>query len=264
MAGSSLRARDLRALLEAVEILHAPVALTEFPVHLFGVLSRLLPGTVASFDFVHLPTGKVASHITPDVVSSVPAAELEAAVRQYAWQNPVVHHLAAVEPATVVQPTDLLSQHAFRRTDFYNLCFRPLDIEYQIAAGLAWPGHAGGLIINRPGPRNFTAREVEIVRCLRPHIEQAFANALLVAELRARLDAKTAGSAPDPRTGNLSAALTAREVEVLRWIGAGKRNAEIATILGVSPRTVDKHVEHPLGKLGVETRTAAASLVWVQ
>lgn len=52
--------------------------------------------------------------------------------------------------------------------------------------------------------------------------------------------------------------LTRRECEVLHWIGEGKRNAEIAAILGLSPRTVSTHVEHILEKLGVETRTAAA------
>ncbi len=53
-------------------------------------------------------------------------------------------------------------------------------------------------------------------------------------------------------------ALTKREREVLFWIREGKRNSEIATILAISVRTVDKHVEHVMAKLGVETRTAAA------
>jgi DNA-binding CsgD family transcriptional regulator len=52
--------------------------------------------------------------------------------------------------------------------------------------------------------------------------------------------------------------LTKREAEVLLWICQGKRNCEIAAILGTSERTVGKHVEGILRKLGVETRTAAA------
>ena len=53
--------------------------------------------------------------------------------------------------------------------------------------------------------------------------------------------------------------LSRRETEVLAWVTEGKRNGEIATILGASSRTIDKHVEHILRKLGVESRTAAAS-----
>ncbi|HEY1149762.1 MAG TPA: response regulator transcription factor [Pseudoduganella sp.] len=54
--------------------------------------------------------------------------------------------------------------------------------------------------------------------------------------------------------------LTQREAEVLHWVSKGKTNRDIGDILGTSPRTVNKHLEHVFEKLGVETRTAAASL----
>ncbi|MBE7373606.1 response regulator [Pseudomonas lopnurensis] len=54
--------------------------------------------------------------------------------------------------------------------------------------------------------------------------------------------------------------LTGREVEVLHWVSCGKTNRDIGDILGLSPRTVNKHLEHVYVKLGVETRTAAAAI----
>jgi DNA-binding response OmpR family regulator/DNA-binding CsgD family transcriptional regulator len=54
--------------------------------------------------------------------------------------------------------------------------------------------------------------------------------------------------------------LTMRESEVLYWATKGKTSRDIGDILGSSPRTVNKHLEHVFIKLGVETRTAAASL----
>ena len=54
--------------------------------------------------------------------------------------------------------------------------------------------------------------------------------------------------------------LTQREAEVLFWVTKGKTNKDIGDILGTSPRTVNKHLEHVFEKLGVETRTAAANL----
>lgn len=54
--------------------------------------------------------------------------------------------------------------------------------------------------------------------------------------------------------------LTPRELEVLLWVAKGKTNRDIGDILGMSPRTVNKHLEHIYEKLGVETRTAAAAL----
>jgi len=51
--------------------------------------------------------------------------------------------------------------------------------------------------------------------------------------------------------------LTPRELEVLAWVSKGKTNADIGEILGMSARTVQKHLEHIYQKLGVETRTTA-------
>ncbi|MGV3582433.1 MAG: response regulator [Methylophilus sp.] len=55
--------------------------------------------------------------------------------------------------------------------------------------------------------------------------------------------------------------LTKRESEVLYWAIKGKTNRDIGDILEASPRTINKHLEHVFAKLGVETRTAAASMV---
>jgi DNA-binding response OmpR family regulator len=54
--------------------------------------------------------------------------------------------------------------------------------------------------------------------------------------------------------------LTQRESEVLNWVIKGKTNRDIGDILGTSPRTVNKHLEHVFVKLGVETRTSAAAV----
>jgi DNA-binding CsgD family transcriptional regulator len=53
--------------------------------------------------------------------------------------------------------------------------------------------------------------------------------------------------------------LTRREAEVLVLVGRGRTNVEIADALFVSPRTVQKHLQHVYAKLGVESRTAAVA-----
>ncbi|MGV8831870.1 MAG: response regulator [Devosia sp.] len=52
--------------------------------------------------------------------------------------------------------------------------------------------------------------------------------------------------------------LTLRESDVLLWIARGKSNRDIGEILGLSPRTVNKHLEQVYTKLGVENRASAA------
>jgi DNA-binding NarL/FixJ family response regulator len=54
--------------------------------------------------------------------------------------------------------------------------------------------------------------------------------------------------------------LTLREADVLLWIAHGKANKEIADILEMSPRTVNKHLDQIFNKLSVEKRTSAATM----
>lgn len=69
----------------------------------------------------------------------------------------------------------------------------------------------------------------------------------------------TSGIASASETQQYCPMLTSREAEVLYWVSLGKTTKDIAEILGLSPRTVNKHLENIFNKLGVETRTAAVS-----
>ncbi|MBI2734033.1 MAG: DNA-binding response regulator [Aquabacterium sp.] len=98
----------------------------------------------------------------------------------------------------------------------------------------------------------------EVLARLATHVRNARAarEALRVMQHgHARKEASTSG------LDRLSeASLTPRETEVLSWLAKGKTNRDIADILGMSHRTVNKHLDHIFEKLGVETRAAAAAL----
>jgi DNA-binding NarL/FixJ family response regulator len=65
------------------------------------------------------------------------------------------------------------------------------------------------------------------------------------------------GGGADPPDDPPSASLTGREREILRLLGAGRSNAEIASALFVSAATVKTHLAHIYGKLGVRGRYEA-------
>ena len=94
------------------------------------------------------------------------------------------------------------------------------------------------LVIERAGDR------LTIQMLSRP--EQNF---IVLEERRCAIDPEALSNLP----------LTRRESEILVYVAAGKTNPEIGIILGIRSRTVEKHVEHILERLGVETRTAAAA-----
>jgi DNA-binding response OmpR family regulator/DNA-binding CsgD family transcriptional regulator len=76
-------------------------------------------------------------------------------------------------------------------------------------------------------------------------------------ELLFRLSEASAGSEQQQLQTLLG--LTARESDVLLWLSRGKSNREMGEILGISPRTVNKHLEQIFVKLGVENRASAAA-----
>jgi two-component system, NarL family, response regulator len=69
------------------------------------------------------------------------------------------------------------------------------------------------------------------------------------SDVRARLDQRAA-----------QPTLTPREIQVLQLVSQGKRNKEIAAILGLSEDTVPVHVKNIFAKLRVNERTAAVNV----
>src|SRR3989475_10913389 len=65
-----------------------------------------------------------------------------------------------------------------------------------------------------------------------------------------------------PVTRSVTARLTRREAEVLRLLAAGLEQGDIARDLVITPRTVAKHIEHILFKLGVHSRAQAIALAF--
>ena len=77
-------------------------------------------------------------------------------------------------------------------------------------------------------------------------------------ELLARVQRLAKRSRPIPRTA--VAGLTRRELEILRLLACGMDHMEIARDLVIAAKTVEKHIEHILLKLGVHSRAQAIAL----
>lgn len=75
-----------------------------------------------------------------------------------------------------------------------------------------------------------------------------------------RLLIQSQAHVPEPDALVRALKLTQREAEVLHWVALGKTNVEVGAVLEMSPRTVNKHLEHIFQKLNVETRTAATTV----
>lgn len=120
----------------------------------------------------------------------------------------------------------------------------PTGHEVSLPLGTSVPAPAGHLVARSLGPAGLGETMV----------------LLSLAAERPADQGSMPPAAIEPASRVQVASLTPRETEVLSWLAKGKTNRDIADILGMSHRTVNKHLEHIFEKLGVETRAAAAAL----
>jgi DNA-binding CsgD family transcriptional regulator len=151
-------------------------------------------------------------------------------------------------PVKVFRPVD---QRYFHDPGRYPKFFGRIPIEYQLAMTLSDARTVvAGFAFNR-WTTDFTESDRELVAVLR----EPLLSCLL--HCRARRLAQLALSIPDHDDG--LASLTDRETDVLELVAAGRTNQAIGHALGVSPRTIAKHLEHTYHKLDVTNRAAAVA-----
>jgi DNA-binding CsgD family transcriptional regulator len=155
---------------------------------------------------------------------------------------------------------------ALRKTVFFNEISRKNRLVRQLTIYMAAPpGHTVMVALCRETP-DFSERDRSLFEVLRPHIASAWQSAWGRERNQAEVRHLLARRRPRTDPAEVSAvlqldlALTRREAEVLSWVAQGKTNGEVAIILGLAAGTVKFYVERILGKLGCETRTAAARI----
>jgi transcriptional regulator EpsA len=107
-------------------------------------------------------------------------------------------------------------------------------------------GHLTSMFVFASRPERLGSRQEYFVRLAVPFLHMAW--------IRSQVNGDGKGYIPKPAAASI---LTARELEILRWIYLGKSNFEIGAILSISPLTVKNHVQKILRKLNVLNRTQA-------
>lgn len=170
-------------------------------------------------------------------------------------ENPLFQQLLKGETQPI-RLSDFVSVRQFTRTNLYQEIFKHADVTREFGIPVVSPSWIGGIVVGRGGG-DYTDEDMLVAALLSPQIATAFETDGLIRRLTPEVDA----SMDVDYTRLRRLGLTRRESEVMRWMAEGKRDAEIAVILSISPRTVNHHVRAVLGKLNVETRTAAVRLV---
>jgi DNA-binding CsgD family transcriptional regulator len=153
--------------------------------------------------------------------------------------------------------TDLADRPTLLRLPLYADFYRPEGTVDQLLCVVKLNGRQGSvLVFNRSRP-GFSRRDRQIVDLLAPHASQALAR----RERLAALLAATRLSEQADRSLALLPELTGRERQVAVHVADGATDREIARNLGISPRTVHKHLEQTYRKLNLTNRAGLGALI---
>jgi DNA-binding CsgD family transcriptional regulator len=242
-----------RRLLDLIGETYAVLDLDAFRFALLKALRAAVPADYASFNDVGPSPGDVFSFVEPPV-----APEIHARFARYAHENPLVAAVTRSGNGRVVRLSDVASAEKLHATDLYKHVYSVLGLEYQVAFTMPAPhDYILGIALSRGG-RDFTDEECAFLELARPHLIQAYRNAREVTALRRRMGETRGMPSADLRERGL----TEREAEIVRLMASGRTNADVAAEVGISPRTVQTHLQNAYRKLGVKTRSEAAKIAW--
>jgi DNA-binding CsgD family transcriptional regulator len=246
-------------LLEMIGEVSGMLDLDELAAGILVVLARLIPSDYVSINDLGPDPERVISLIEPRQPE-----HLYRAWGEYASQDPLMSRYMETLDGRPYRLSDVIGREEYHALGLYEHVYAPMGIEHQMALTLpATPGRVLAIVLSRRDP-DYSDEERELFGRARPHLIQVWRNAIDYTALR---DAIATVQLDGPRTGLPIEALrarglTEREADVLGLVARGRSNRDVGTDLGISVRTVQKHLEHCYSKLGVPGRSAAAELVW--
>jgi DNA-binding CsgD family transcriptional regulator len=226
----------------------------EFRGGLLSALREVVPSDWASLNEVGPEPGRMVSIVDPPLEDHWLTAWVA-----HGRQNPLVRHVEQTLDGRPLRFSDLVSQAELHALDLYRDLYGPIGLEYQIAFTLpASSGMILGVALSRR-EHDFSDDERELLEIARPHLIQAYNNAMLHSRaLEAQPEAIQMGVEPGI-AAMIALGLTAREAEILGLVWLGRSDREIAGTLGISHRTVQKHLQRCYAKLHVRDRAHAAA-----
>jgi DNA-binding CsgD family transcriptional regulator len=179
--------RDYDAILGFLELLYAPVVLSEFPDHLVENLCKLIPCEVATYDEMNPDR-----HVSIDQTG--PAGIMTRKLLQECWwpvmhEHPVLMHCQRTGDLHAYRISDFCSQREFRRGALFHEFYRKISIEDALCKGIRVSGPVVvGCAFHRDR-RSFTKKDCLVFDLIGPHLTQAWRNAQAISRLHLQMDA---------------------------------------------------------------------------
>ncbi len=241
--------------MEIIEEVIGVVDLDEFRLSLLRVLKRVVRSDAAALNDLGPGPDEVAVVVIPD-----PPPGLFPHYVRYRDQNPIAAYMMRTRDGRASRFSDHVTREELEALPLYQLVYGPWGLHHQIAFTLvAGPRRMLAIALSRGEP-DYTDEERDLLNRLRPLLISAFRGAVEHTRLRRALAEH--GDDAEFVAALREHGLTRREAEVVRLVALGRSNGYVAGELGVSDRTVAKHLEHAFRKLDARTRSQASTRAW--
>lgn len=232
-----------RPLFDAIYEINAAKNHADFVSAIVAGLGRLIAADLFTFHILDRKSQRLIERMVPDNPFTTDEVTH---YRRHPEAFPLVAHYDRTGDTRARRITDVISRKAWLASSHYRNCLSRLGLQHVVTLPIQVDAHTvAGIAYNRT-KNNFTKSDCALLDDFAPHFRLAWSRHPNPWKTSSR-------KPPDARS---TKTLTPRETDVLYWITEGKQNREIATILGISLYTVQKHVANILRKLDVENRHA--------
>ena len=218
---ATLDQRRLDAVLGAVRRCSAAPDVAAFQREAIAGMRAVVDCDSVSYNEIRMDGQPAVSIMDPSDIIFEGAHEILA---EFALQNPLIAHYARTSDPKALMISDFLSLDELRATDLYNLLYRRMGVDRQLA--MALPSSAAivvGITVNRSG-HDFTEEDRLALDLLRPHLTESFAHVVSVAGLTEVLEALDAGVVIVDPADRIAHATPSAQAALRRWFvrnGAG-------------------------------------------
>jgi DNA-binding CsgD family transcriptional regulator len=235
-----VRAPDLQAVLEFVELAWARAGEQAFPLETLEALARVIPCDSVGYSDLDRLNRRTIEYVGTDDAGD------DALFWDIVGEHPLCRHQQAYADFSATRLSDVISRRQLVGTRVYADWFRPDGVVAEMEVGIVRSrARTRNFVLSRT-QGDFSARDVAVLALIAPHL----------ARIHETTQLRHVANLVEP--GNIGR-LTTREAEVIELVAAGLTNAAIAERLWISPGTVKKHLDNVYAKLGVANRTAAVA-----
>ncbi|MEP6482087.1 MAG: LuxR C-terminal-related transcriptional regulator [Rhodoglobus sp.] len=245
----SLGALDLRGVLDALHTLGFAESMDDLPLLVSQLAFRLVPCDRASWIVIDFADGTLAGVHWPEPESS-PLPRLPRNLQDV----PLVPQISERVNSETLRISDVWSRREWHAKRIYSELYRPNGGEYQMVMPLSFAS---------PGSSGTAGRRVEALSLVRADSDFSDRDRAILNEfgrhVRGVMRMLRRATTTPSRRSVARFGLTARQGDALLALVDGSSIRYAATQLGVTPKTLENHLQAAYRRLGVSNRTAALS-----